>query len=76
MTGIDELGNARFAVLTYRHNLTTEMHLNEHDDIDEIKDAINNLEYIAGSTATGPAIKEAHEVMFSVRHKHRPFFYV
>ncbi|XP_052778428.1 uncharacterized protein LOC128215858 [Mya arenaria] len=62
----------RVGVLSYRHNTTVEIHLDDYHNRDDLFNAIQSIRYVRGSTATGDAIQRMREDMFDFRHGDRP----
>jgi len=59
-------------VAQYSVNTRTEFYLNEYTERGEIKEALGNISYKGGNTATGNAINYIREVMFSRNNGARP----
>ncbi|KAL4226368.1 hypothetical protein ACF0H5_014351 [Mactra antiquata] len=59
--------DARFGLLTYKHNVSLEFHLNTYFDKKALMEAVDNLPYVRGSTNTGMAIEVVRKQMFTPR---------
>jgi len=69
---INATGGVHVAVAQYSDDARTEFRLNEHVLKENVREAIDNIPYKGGNTATGRAINYAREVMFAVENGARP----
>merc|ERR1739838_664253 len=69
---INATGGVHAALAQYSDDARTEFRLNEHVLKENVREAIDNIPYKGGNTATGRAINYAREVMFAVENGARP----
>lgn len=67
-----DTGSVRVGVLIYSTEVEIQFHLNRYTRGRDVKDAIDEIPYIYGSTNSADALMTMHNVMFTTQNGDRP----
>ena len=65
-------GSVRIGALIYSTGVEIQFHLDSYSSTEELKEAIDKIKYIYGSTNSADALKTMHESMFLPERGDRP----